>query len=530
MNAIQLMSHKSNPLARATICTSLAVFLSTLAVAVTGCGSMEAGALSGISAAPMPTPAETAEPDTRPDGASVYVRTDKDPFSTFAADVDSASYDLFVAAMTSRGELPDPATVRSEEFINSFSYDYPTPSRDAEHPFAIDLAAAPGLYGGSTTLLRVGIQTREREEFRKKATNLAFLVDTSGSMQDPAKLPLVQRLLNETLTLLDPEDQVAVVTYAGSTRVALPSTKVSESDGIRAVIDGLGASGSTAGASGLDLAYEEVGKNFVEGGINHVILCTDGDFNVGPSTTQELVSLIEERRETGITFTAVGFGGSPNDAMLEAISNKGNGIYGVVATPDQVSDYAQNRMLSSLQLVAKDVKIQVEFNPDHVFAYRLIGYENRQLADYEFYQDAVDAGEVGAGHRVTALYELALDQEDVPSSSVLSDGGDADASREVDADDLVVVKVRYKQPDMNADDASVEIRSALGTTAVGDGDDDLRWAAGVASFADMLGHRLTPTSAGLDRVESLLDAQAAADPRRAEFAELVREARPLLTK
>lgn len=457
-----------------------------------------------------------------------FVRTSKDAFSTFAADVDSASYDLFVSSMQTEGRLPAEETVRTEEFVNSFAYDYPVPDQEAEHPFEISVAAASGLVDSKTTMLRVGIRTRAAEAFEKQPTNLAFLIDTSGSMQDPSKLPLVQRLLDETLSVLDPEDTVAVVTYAGSTRVALPATPVSDSDRIREVIESLSANGSTAGASGLTLAYDEVGKNFIEGGINHVILCTDGDFNVGLSSTEELVTFIEEKRETGITFTAVGFGPAPNDAMLEAISNKGNGVYGVVATEEQVTDYAQNRMLSSLQLVAKDVKLQVEFNPEKVFAYRLVGYENRALADYEFYQDHVDAGEVGAGHRVTALYELALNESDLPKSTLVTDGGDADAAHEIESEDLVLVKVRYKHLDAGAEDESLEVRRALAASAIGDADTDMKWAAGVATFAEMLGKRRPVTGDALDHVESLLTPGASAEPRRDEFFELFGEARSLL--
>jgi Ca-activated chloride channel family protein len=350
-------------------------------------------------------------------------------------------------------------------------------------------------------------------------------------MQDSLKLPLVQRLLTETLEVLDEEDRVAIVIYAGGTGVALKSTPA-HSGAAAEVIDSLNAGGSTAGASGLDLAYEEVASNFIEGGINHVILCTDGDFNVGPSSTADLVAAIEQKRESGITFTAVGFGTDPNDEMLEAISNKGNGVYGIVGSEEQAEAYAHERMLSSVQLVAKDLKIQVEFNPKHVYAYRLIGYEDRALLDEEFRDDAVDAGEVGAGHRVTALYDLALTEQDLPDDVTLTQGEGQGEQQVIAPSDLALVHVRYKHLSSTSKDPAIETQAALAASAIGEPDLDLRWAASVAAFAEVLRDNPYASTDMLDAIEQnvSLVLQTSDDPAKREFKQLFEQARPLLER
>lgn len=458
-----------------------------------------------------------------------FVSAASDPLSTFASDVDTASYDLFRSVLQNEGRLLPVQSVRSEEFINSFHYDYPAPARGAAHPFAIDIAASPDFLGTQRTLLRVGVQALPLADFEKKPANIAFLIDVSGSMQDELKLPLVKRLLTETLEVLDEDDRVAIVTYANGTGVALASSPAS-SKTIPRVIDDLTAGGSTAGASGLDLAYEQVQAHFIEGGINHVILCTDGDFNVGPSSTAELVRAIELKRQTGITFTAVGFGTAPNDEMLEAISNKGNGVYGIVGSQEQATTYAHERMLSSVQLVAKDLKIQVEFNPEHVYAYRLIGYEDRALTDEQFRDDAVDAGEVGAGHRVTALYDLALKQQDLPENATLTEGEGQGEQQVIAPSDLALVHVRYKHLDAGAEDTAFETQQALAVSAIDAPDLDLRWAGSVAAFAEMLRGNPYVTNDMLDPIAENLALVVAEDddPAKREFIELFEQARPML--
>jgi Ca-activated chloride channel family protein len=459
-----------------------------------------------------------------------------DPLSTFAVDVDTASYDVFKRDVED-GILPEPESVRLEEYVNFFSYAYPTAEASAEVPFSISLAAAPSAVDPAHTLLRVGIQGKAAPPAGEKLpTNLVFLVDTSGSMNEPLKLPLAQQVLRQTLQLLEPTDTVAIVSYAGDTSVRLAPTAVSDGDRISTEISELTSSGGTNGSSGINLAYEQAEAAFIQGGINHVILCTDGDFNVGISDTASLVELIRAKRRTGVTFTALGFGrGNLNDSMLEAISNAGNGFYGVITSEQQAAEYVNERMLSTLSLIARDMKVQVEFNPERVAAYRLLGYENRAIADDDFRDDVVDAGEIGAGHRVTALYEI------VPSGASLPDvegaptpqsGAAYDGTREVASDDLVLVKVRYKHVDAGTTDPALEVAAGLAPAAVAqsieDADLDLQWASAVAAFSEVLKHSPYASDVDLDAVDAVLAAQVDRDDTRAEFYELFLRARDLM--
>jgi Ca-activated chloride channel homolog len=481
---------------------------------------------------------EAAPPDTVPSAVPTtngFVVTAHDPESTFAADVDTASYDIFRGAVN-RGVLPETTEVRLEEFVNDFKYAYPVPARDSPTPFSISLAASPGLYGRQTVLLRVGIRGKDAKPTEKLPTNLVFLVDTSGSMQTADKLPLVKRVLTDTLDVLAPSDTVSIVTYAGFTSVALAPTKVSDKATIAAVIDSFTAGGSTAGAAGLDLAYAQAQAGFLEGGLNHVLLCTDGDFNVGPSSTPELIRAIEEKRKSGITLTVLGFGQGLNDSMMEAVSNKGNGVYGVITSAEQADSYVKERMLSTMDFIAKDMKIQVEFNPAHVYAYRLLGYEDRAIADNDFRNDVIDAGEVGAGHRVTALYELALTRDSVPDVSgaaALQDGALFGDPLEVDADALALVKVRYKDRDASESDAAHEVSHSLLPSeliaAASDADDDFAWAMAVASFSEILKKSPFAVPSSLAAIGAIVKRPSfGADPDRAEFVALFDEAAPLL--
>lgn len=474
----------------------------------------------GVAAPPPPDP-NPASVATNP-----FVHVAHDPLSTFAVDVDTASYDIFRRDVMN-GYLPSPATVRLEEFVNYFEYDYPAPEPDAEQPFSISLAAAPSLFDGETTLLRVGIQGEKAPEFEKKPANLVFLVDVSGSMQSPEKLPLVQSVLTQALDVLGPDDTVSVVTYASGTGVALEPTPVSERETIESLIAGLSAGGSTNGAGGIQLAYEQARDAFIEGGINHVVLCTDGDFNVGVSDTNGLIQLIEEERKSGVTFTALGFGADNNDAMMEAVSNAGNGMYGVIANQDQATDYVHDRLLHNLTLIAKDVKIQVEFNAELVTAYRLLGYENRAIADNDFRNDVVDAGEIGAEHRVTAVYELVLTGRDVPTfeGAPAPETGDVySGDVEVSADDLVLVKVRYKDVDATEEDAAYEVNTSLApedvAEAVSDLDEDFQWTAAVAAFSEVLKGSPYASADVLPTVKQIVAEQADRDADRREFQAL----------
>ena len=366
---------------------------------------------------------------------------------------------------------------------------------------------------------------------------IIFVIDTSGSMRSADKLPLVQRLLVDSLHLLSPADTVSIVTYAGSTAVALPTTEASERDTIKQAINSLAAAGSTAGAGGIQLAYAEAEAGFVQGGVNHVILCTDGDFNVGTSDTDALVDLIEKEREGGVTFTALGFGSDNlNDAMMEAISNAGNGTYAVITDEQHAHDYVTDKLFSSLQFIAKDMKLQVEFNPEHVLAYRLLGYENRAIADQDFRVDTVDAGEIGSGHRVTALYELVLAGDELPNAPNApepEDGAEYEEPLEVQAEDLALVKVRYKDVDADADSPAYEVNQALAADAVAEDPDaldaDFRWAVAIASFAELLKESPYANASWLPAIADEFDTQKGRDDARARFTELFTKARPLIT-
>ncbi len=460
-------------------------------------------------------------------GTNPFVYTSHDPFSTFAADVDTASYDIFRRDIED-GYLPMADSVRLEEYMNYFSYEYPPPGPIAEHPFSISVTAAPGLAGYDTTLLRVGIQGKVIPESAKPQANLVFLVDTSGSMGSGDKLGFVKHLLNSSLEYLDPDDTISIVTYAGATGVALAPTPVSDAAVIANAINSFTAGGSTAGAAGIDLAYQQAEAGFIEDGVNHVLLCTDGDFNVGASSTDALVDLIEEKRETGITLTVLGFGtGNLNDAMMEAISNAGNGTYSVISSLNQAEKYAQHGLLNGLFYIAKDVKLQVEFNPEQVLAYRLLGYENRELADDDFIDDTVDGGEIGSGHRVTAFYELILPGQEVPQPEDAPDplsGEPVEGEQEISAEDMVLVKVRYKDVDATALDEAYATSVSMGSEDILestlDADQDFQWAASIAAFAEILKESPFADESALTDIHSTLLSYDTPDEDRIEFIDL----------
>ncbi|HEY6724700.1 MAG TPA: von Willebrand factor type A domain-containing protein [Polyangiaceae bacterium] len=464
-----------------------------------------------------------------------FVVARHDPLSTFAADVDTASYDAFRSYALSN-LVPDPTRVRLEDFVNYFDYGYDAPASDGELPFSIELATAPNPYTSGTKLLRVGIQGKQAPPLERKPTNLVFLVDVSGSMQSPEKLPLVKQVLSETVGILNAQDTISIVTYAGSTGVRLPPTPVSNSELILAEINGLDASGSTAGAAGLDLAYQQAEAGFLEEGLNHIILCTDGDFNVGPSTTEELVERVEEQRRGGVTLTVLGFGAGNNDALMEGISNAGNGVYGNITDSEQASRYVEERLLTTLVHIAKDVKLQIEFNSSLVYAYRLLGYENRAIVDDEFRDDTVDAGEIGSGHRVTALYELSVDDGTIPAAVDAPDTQNGSAytgAVEVDSEDWVLVKVRFKEPGASESDPAKEVALSLGAGALAgnldESDADFRWAVAVAGVAELLKRSPYAPVNHLDTIEALLNDEAFADdPDKQEFIQLFQNVRAQL--
>jgi Ca-activated chloride channel family protein len=364
------------------------------------------------------------------------------PVSTFGVDVDTGSY-ANVRRFLAEGRMPPQAAVRTEELLNYFRYDYPAP-QDRTRPFSIttDMTTTP--WNPQTRLLRVGLRGYDVERRERPAANLVFLVDVSGSMMSRDKLPLVQCSLALLAEQMNPRDRVSIVVYAGAAGKVLDPT-----GDPRRVQDALGrlqAGGSTAGAEGIALAYQTARENRIEGGINRVILATDGDFNVGVSNTDALIDMVERERKSGTQLTTLGFGtGNFNEAMMEQIADHGNGNYAYIDSPREAQKVLTQELSSTLFTIAQDVKIQVEFNPAHVAEYRLIGYENRALREQDFANDAVDAGDIGAGHQVTALYEVVP----VGSRGWLPQRR-YDANRRVDAGgrggELAHLRLRYKLP------------------------------------------------------------------------------------
>jgi secreted protein with Ig-like and vWFA domain len=340
-----------------------------------------------------------------------FLRVMQNPLSTFSIDVDTASY-ANVRRFLNGGQLPPPNAVRVEEFINYFEYDYPQPTTaetavPPDCPFSVNVDVGECPWVPEHRLMRVGLKGMEIEQEERPSCNLVFLIDVSGSMQPPNKLPLLKQAMGMAVDGLNVDDRVALVVYAGSSGLVLPSTTGDSLEKIRDALEQLEAGGSTDGGEGIQLAYDVAAENFIEGGVNRVILATDGDFNVGVTDQSELVRLIEDRAKTGVFLSVLGFGmGNYKDDTLEKLADKGNGNYAYIDTPAEARKVLVEQLGGTLVTIAKDVKIQIEFNPAEVMAYRLIGYENRLLAAQDFNDDTKDAGEIGAGHTVTALYEL----------------------------------------------------------------------------------------------------------------------------
>jgi Ca-activated chloride channel family protein len=325
------------------------------------------------------------------------------PVSTFSIDVDTGSY-ANVRRMLTQGQMPPQGAVRTEEMLNYFRYDYPAP-RDRSQPFTVSADMTRTPWNAETRLLRVGLRGYDVPRSERPPANLVFLVDVSGSMNSEDKLPLVQCSLALVAERMGPRDRISIVAYAGAAGLVLPAT--ADRQEVVKALARLQAGGSTAGGAGIQLAYATARANMIEGGINRVLLATDGDFNVGVTSNDALLSIVERERASGITLTTLGYGtGNYNEAMMEQVADRGNGNYSYIDTPREAQKVLDQELSSTLFTIAHDVKIQVEFNPNYVSEYRLIGYENRALREQDFDNDAVDAGEIGSGHQVTALYEI----------------------------------------------------------------------------------------------------------------------------
>jgi len=405
------------------------------------------------------------------------------PLSTFSIDVDNASYSN-IRRFINMGELPPADAIRIEEMINYFKYDYPEPK--GEHPFSVYTELAECPWNNKHQLLHVGLKGKSIDKSSLPRSNLVFLIDVSGSMGDPNKLPLLKSAFSLLVNELRPQDKVAIVVYAGAAGLVLESTPGNRKEIILSAIDNLEAGGSTAGGAGLKLAYAEAEKNFVKGGNNRIILATDGDFNVGESSNGGMERLVEDKRELGVFITVLGFGmGNVKDDKMEIIADKGNGNYSYIDNLQEARKVLVREFGGTLFTIAKDVKFQIEFNPVKVASYRLIGYENRLLNDEDFNDDTKDAGEMGAGHNVTALYELvpAGSTEKMPSVDPLKyqQSGSNDYKVNDLSGEYLTIKLRYKKPDGNT--SMLFEKPVKGyINKLDDASDNLKFAAAVSEF------------------------------------------------
>jgi Ca-activated chloride channel family protein len=453
----------------------------------------------------------------------------QDPVSTFSIDVDTASY-AFVRASLGRNLLPPPDAVRTEELINYFPYGYAPPA-SAEEPFRADVAVFPNPWAAGRKLIRIGVKGYALTPAARPRANLVFLIDTSGSMDEPNRLPLVKQSLALLLGELDPADRVAIVAYAGEAGTVLEPTPVREKSRILAAIDRLGAGGSTAGGEGIRQAYALAEQNLDPNGVNRVILATDGDFNVGITDRDELEGFVGRERGKGVFLTVLGFGmGNYNDALMQALAQNGNGAAAYIDTINEARKVLVEEATSTLFPIAKDVKIQVEFNPATVAQYRLIGYETRLLRREDFNNDKVDAGEVGSGQSVTALYDIVP----VGGPSVVDDLRYAEppatppAAGGSTAGEYAFLKIRYKLPKSDTSRLiSTPIGHAAEAASFAAAPEDARFAAAVAAFGELLRGGRHTGSFGYDDVLKAAIAARGDDPfgYRAEFIQLVRAAR-----
>lgn len=456
-----------------------------------------------------------------------FLETSRAPLSTFSIDVDTASY-ANVRRFINANSAPPKDAVRIEELINYFDYDYPQPS--ANVPFSVNTEVASCPWNNRHNVVSIGLQGRKVSLDNVPPSNLVFLIDTSGSMNEPNKLPLLKESFRLMINQLSEKDRVAIVTYAGSSGLALPSTSASRKGEITAALDNLESEGSTNGGQGIQLAYRIAKENFIENGNNRVILATDGDFNVGLTSDEELVKLIEKQRQSEIFLSVLGFGtGNINDSMMEKLADKGNGNYAYIDSNQEARKALGAQIAGTLYTIAKDVKIQVEFNPAKVAGYRLIGYENRLLADRDFNDDKKDAGEIGAGHTVTALYEIVPAGEKVESENVDDLKYTTVKPSETNfTNELLTVKLRYKEP--KESESKLLTQGVLEkNTSIENASDNLKLATAVAEFGLLLRDSKYKSQANYENVINLASNSKNIDLKnyREEFLEIVRKAKNL---
>ncbi|POH32879.1 MULTISPECIES: vWA domain-containing protein [Sinorhizobium] len=477
----------------------------------------------------LPPPTESRERFGNAD-ANPVKSVATEPVSTFSVDVDTASY-AFVRRSLMEGEMPNHDAVRVEEMINYFPYDWPRPTTAAE-PFKATVTVTPTPWNAATRLMHVAIKGYEVVQQEAPRANLVFLIDVSGSMDEPDKLPLLKNAFRLLVERLRPDDTVSIVTYAGNAGTVLEPTAVKDKAKILAAIDTLQPGGSTAGAEGIDAAYRLAEKAFVQNGVNRILLATDGDFNVGPSSDEELRRVVEAKRKSGVFLSVLGFGrGNYNDALMQTLAQNGNGVAAYIDTLAEAQKTLVEEAGSSLFPIAKDVKLQVEFNPAAIVEYRLIGYETRALKREDFNNDRVDAGDIGSGHSVTAIYEVTPKG----SPAVLNDElryatAEKPATAAAHAGELAFLKIRYKKPDGD--------RSELITTPVteenavpnlAEASADVRFSIAVAAFGQKLAGNSALADYSYPAIADLAAAAKGTDPfgYRGEFVNLVRLAKGL---
>lgn len=454
----------------------------------------------------------------------------QDPVSTFSIDVDTASYS-FVRSSLKQGYLPQADTVRVEEMVNYFPYDWKGPD-SASTPFNSTVSVMPTPWNGHTKLMHVAIKGFDVKPVEQPKANLVFLIDVSGSMDEPDKLPLLKSAFRLLVSKLKADDTISIVTYAGDAGTVLMPTKVTEKDKILNAIDNLTPGGSTAGEAGIKEAYKLAQQSFVKDGINRVMLATDGDFNVGQTDDEDLKRLIEQERKTGVFLSVFGFGrGNLNDQMMQTIAQNGNGTAAYIDTLAEAEKVLVEDASSTLFTIAKDVKIQVEFNPNKVSEYRLIGYETRALNREDFNNDRVDAGDIGSGHSVTAIYEITPkgsggEQMDPLryGQATVNNGGVANA------DEYAFVKIRYKLPNEDVSKLiTAPVTSANEVQSFDQASTDQRFSVAVAAFGQKLRDEDATAKFGYDKIMEIATAARGADPfgYRSEFLSLVRLASAL---
>ncbi|MCE7041491.1 VWA domain-containing protein [Dyadobacter sp. CY312] len=457
-----------------------------------------------------------------------FQNTKQQAVTTFSIDVDRAAYSN-TRRFLNAGQLPPTDAVRIEEMINYFDYQYPQPT--GEHPIAVTTELSDSPWNKGLKLLHVGLQAKTVATDNLPVSNLVFLIDVSGSMMTHNKLPLLKQAFKLLTDQLRPVDKVSIVVYAGAAGLVLPATSGNEKLKIREAIESLEAGGSTAGGEGINLAYKIAAQHFIKNGNNRVILATDGDFNVGVSSEGDLQRLVEEKRKSGISLSITGFGmGNYKDSYIETMADKGNGNYAYIDNIQEARKVFVSEFGGTLFTVAKDVKIQIEFNPDHVRAYRLIGYENRSLKNEEFHDDKKDAGEMGSGHTVTALYEIVpvgVESNYLPKTDELK-YQKTEKNKNYPQNELLTLKIRYKKPD-GEKSSLFEIPVKNTSKSLVSTSDNFRFAAAVAEFGLLLRRSEFVGTSGYGQVIKLAKGASGKDEEgyRSEFVQLVKTAEML---